>query len=136
MIIYNNSDGELNGTLGDNPQGVAPTTGITRADGQALVAELATGPVSMTVDLRTLVEQRQTFNVIAELDRGDEDNVVMLGSHLDSVVGGAGINDNGSGSATILAVAQALADAKYDVEGKVRFAWWGAEETGLVGSPH
>lgn len=136
VIIYNNGDGELNGTLGDNPQGVAPTTGITRADGQALVAEMAQGPVSMTVDLRTLVEQRETFNVIAETQRGSSDDVVMLGSHLDSVVGGAGMNDNGSGSSTILAVAQALASPKYGIEGKLRFAWWGAEETGLVGSTH
>jgi Zn-dependent M28 family amino/carboxypeptidase len=136
VIIYNNADGELNGTLGDNPQGVAPTTGITQADGQALVADMARGPVSMTVDLRTLVEQRETFNVIAETRRGSSDDVVMLGSHLDSVVGGAGINDNASGSSTILAVAEAINSPKYALQGKVRFAWWGAEETGLVGSTH
>lgn len=136
LIIYNNATGELNGTLGDNPQGVTPTTGITQADGEAIVAEMAGGPVNMTVDLRTLVEQRETFNVLAETQRGSSDDVVMLGSHLDSVVGGAGINDNGSGSSTILAVAQALASPKYKIQGKLRFAWWGAEETGLVGSTH
>jgi Zn-dependent M28 family amino/carboxypeptidase len=136
VIIYNNADGELNGTLGDNPQGVAPTTGITQADGQALVAEMAAGTVNMTVDLRTLVEQRETFNVIAETQRGSSDDVVMLGSHLDSVVGGAGINDNASGSSTILTVAQAINSPRYKLQGKVRFAWWGAEETGLVGSTH
>ena len=134
VIIYNNADGELNGTLGDNPQGVAPTTGITQADGQALLAELAAGAVNLTVDLRTLVEQRETFNVIAETKRGDADNVIMLGSHLDSVVGGAGINDNASGTSTILTVAEEIASPKYKLDGKVRFAWWGAEETGLVGS--
>ena len=136
VIIYNNSAGELSGTLGDNPQGVAPTTGITQADGQALAAELANGPVSITVDLRTLVEQRRTFNVVTQTERGSAKDVIMLGSHLDSVVGGAGINDNGTGSATVLAVAEALADPEYDLVGKVRFAWWGAEETGLVGSTH
>ncbi|HET6652896.1 MAG TPA: M28 family peptidase [Nocardioides sp.] len=134
VIIYNNADGELNGTLGDNPQGVAPTTGITQADGQALIAEMAAGAVNLTVDLRTLVEQRQTFNVIAETKRGDADDVIMLGSHLDSVVGGPGINDNASGTSTVLTVAEEIANPKYKLDGKVRFAWWGAEETGLVGS--
>ena len=136
VIIYNNSAGELNGTLGDNPQGVAPTTGITQADGQALLTALATGPVNLTVDLRTLVEQRTTFNVLAETRRGDADDVIMLGSHLDGMVGGAGMNDNASGTATVLSVAEALASPKYKLDGKVRFAWWGAEETGLVGSTY
>ncbi len=90
--------------------------------------------MNLTVDLRTLVEQRETFNVIAETKRGDADNVIMLGSHLDSVVGGAGINDNASGTSTILTVAEEIASPKYKLDGKVRFAWWGAEETGLVGS--
>jgi Zn-dependent M28 family amino/carboxypeptidase len=136
VIVYNNSDGELNGTLGDNPQGVAPTTGITQADGEALREEMAAGPVNLSVDLRTLVEQRVSFNVLAETRRGDADDVVMLGSHLDSVVGGAGINDNATGSSTILTVAEAMASPKYKIDGKVRFAWWGAEETGLVGSTY
>ena len=136
VIIYNNAAGELNGTLGDAPTGAIPTTGITQADGQALATELAADAVNMTVDLRTLVETRVTFNVLAETQRGSSDDVVMLGSHLDSVVGGAGINDNGSGSATILAVAEALANSSYKIEGKLRFAWWGAEETGLVGSTY
>ena len=136
VIVFNNADGELNGTLGNDPTGAIPSTGITQADGQALVAEMAEGTVNLTVDLRTLVEQRVSFNVIAETKRGDADDVIMLGSHLDSVVGGAGINDNASGSSTILAVAEAMASPKYELDGKVRFAWWGAEETGLVGSTY
>lgn len=136
LIVYNNAAGELNGTLGDNPIGAIPTTGITQADGQSLAAEMQSGPVNLTVDLRTLVETRETFNVIAETQRGSSDDVIMLGSHLDSVVGGAGINDNATGSSTILAVAEALASPKYKIDGKLRFAWWGAEETGLVGSTH
>ena len=135
-IIYNTAEGELNGTLGDNPQDVVPTTGITQADGQALAAEPENGPVNLTVDLRTLVQQRQTFNIVAETKKGSSDEVVMLGSHLDSVVGGAGLNDNGSGSSTILAIAEAINSPKYKLDSKVRFAWWGAEETGLVGSTH
>jgi Zn-dependent M28 family amino/carboxypeptidase len=71
-------------------------------------------------------------NVIAESKDGDPNNVVMAGAHLDSVLQGPGINDNGSGSAALLEVAEQMAKVK--PRNKVRFAWWGAEESGLVGS--
>ena len=63
---------------------------------------------------------------------GDPDNVVMVGAHLDSVNAGPGIQDNGSGSAAILEVAEQMAKVK--PTNTLRFAWWGAEESGLVGS--
>jgi len=77
-------------------------------------------------------ETREDFNVIAELPGKTTDNVVMAGAHLDSVTEGPGINDNGSGSAALLETA--LMMAKIKPENTVRFAWWGAEEEGLVGS--
>ncbi len=73
-----------------------------------------------------------TENVIAESKGGDPDNVIMAGAHLDSVPEGPGINDNGSGSSGLIEVAETLAKAK--PKNKLRFAWWGAEEGGLVGS--
>ena len=51
-------------------------------------------------------EQRPQKNVIAELRGANDDNVVMAGAHLDSVPAGPGINDNGSGSAALLEIAQ------------------------------
>ena len=71
-------------------------------------------------------------NVIAELRGRNNNNVVMAGAHLDSVEAGPGINDNGSGSAVLLELAQQL--AKLKPENTLRFAWWGGEEAGLVGS--
>ncbi|MFJ9648009.1 M28 family metallopeptidase [Streptomyces sp. NPDC004244] len=133
-VIYNNTDGALNGTLGDPNVGRIPTGGITQAEGQRLAADAAAGPVEVTLDIRELREQRKTFNVIAETQGGDENNTVFLGAHLDSVAGGPGINDNGSGSAGILQVAQRLAGDQKKVKNKVRFAWWSAEEFGLLGS--
>ena len=56
----------------------------------------------------------------------------MAGAHLDSVPAGPGINDNGSGSAALLELAQQL--AKLKPENTLRFAWWGGEEEGLIGS--
>ncbi len=132
-VIYNNTDGPLNGTLGEgNTVGIA-AAGISLADGQVLVAAAASGPVSLTLDVRSHVEASESFNVIAETAKGRDDNVVMLGAHLDGVEDGPGINDNGSGSAALLEVAVKLADAK-KLNNTVRFAWWGAEELGLIGS--
>jgi Zn-dependent M28 family amino/carboxypeptidase len=84
----------------------------------------------------TLSEDRQTWNVIADTRRGRADRTVVVGAHLDSVVAGPGINDNGSGSATILEVAEQLARQRGGPPNRVRFAWWGAEEAGLLGSTH
>jgi aminopeptidase Y len=56
----------------------------------------------------------------------------VVGAHLDSVPEGPGVNDNGSGSAAVLEVARQLAASK--PKATVRFAWWGAEELGLLGS--
>ncbi|MEI8407235.1 MULTISPECIES: M28 family metallopeptidase [unclassified Kribbella] len=71
-------------------------------------------------------------NVIAETRKGDPNNVVMVGAHLDSVPAGPGINDNGSGTAAILETA--LQIGNFPVKNKVRFAFWAAEEIGLLGS--
>ena len=75
-----------------------------------------------------------TENVIAESRGGDPSNVIMAGAHLDSVPEGPGINDNGSGSSALIEVAEQLAKVK--TRNQVRFAWWGAEEAGLVGSTY
>nr|WP_244501293.1 M28 family metallopeptidase [Streptomyces sp. TP-A0874] len=76
------------------------------------------------------------YNLVADWPGGDPDAVVMVGSHLDSVTAGPGINDNGSGSAGILEVALAVAQNDLQPAKHLRFAWWGAEELGMVGSKH
>ncbi|MEV7531418.1 M28 family metallopeptidase [Streptomyces hydrogenans] len=76
------------------------------------------------------------YNLIADWPGGDPNQVIMAGSHLDSVTSGAGINDNGSGSAAILETALAVARSGYQPDKHLRFGWWGAEELGLVGSKH
>ncbi|WP_314614507.1 M28 family metallopeptidase [Streptomyces stackebrandtii] len=135
-LIYNNAAGVLSGTLGDPASGKLPTGGITQAEGEQLAADLAKGAVNVSFEIRQLQEKRITNNVIAETKGGNAANTVMLGSHLDSVTAGPGINDNGSGSAGLLQTALELAKSKDKVRNKVRFAWWSAEENGLLGSEH
>lgn len=91
-----------------------------------------TPQLAMHMKTDTVRQPRQSFNVLAESAAGNPDNVVIVGAHLDSVSRGPGIQDNGSGSAAILEVA--LQMQKVKPRNKLRFAWWGAEELGLVGS--
>jgi Zn-dependent M28 family amino/carboxypeptidase len=100
-------------------------------------ADLAGTPgaqVRVKVDFEA--ETRTTYNVIAETPTGRGANTVMAGAHLDSVPEGAGINDNGTGSAALLETAIQYAEKNIRLRNKVRFAWWGAEESGLLGSEH
>ncbi|WP_093618133.1 M28 family metallopeptidase [Streptomyces indicus] len=136
-IIYNNTEGVLSGTIGDPAAGRIPTGGITLAEGEALAAEVAKGEVTVDFEIREFQETRTTNNVIAETRGGNADNTVMLGAHLDSVTAGPGINDNASGSAGLLEVAKQLADETRhgkQPRNKVKFAFWSAEENGLIGS--
>ncbi len=104
-----------------------PVVGASFAAGQALAQPGSTAFVEVLPS-----ETRTDFNVIAELPGENADNVVMAGAHLDSVVQGPGIQDNGSGSAALLELALSL--SKLEPENTLRFAWWAAEEQGLIGS--
>jgi hypothetical protein len=86
------------------------------------------------LEVDAVSERRETQNIIAETPGGEEGRVVMAGGHLDSVAGGPGINDNGSGTAALIELAEAIGP---DPPGaRVRVVFWGAEELGLLGSRH
>ena len=78
--------------------------GTSFAAGESLARAGTTATVAVVNDPQS--------NVIAELDGRNDDNVVMAGAHLDSVPAGPGINDNGSGSAALLELAQQLGEAE------------------------
>ena len=106
MIIYNNTAGVLNGTLGNGFTLDIPVTSVTHAVGQQLAA---TAGLVMRVKADTFRGLATTYNVLAETPGGDPNNVVMAGAHLDSVDAGPGINDNGSGWAAMLETAPQMA---------------------------
>jgi Zn-dependent M28 family amino/carboxypeptidase len=91
-----------------------------------------------TVNLSTFGHLRDRFfdQVLAETKKGSKDHVVVVGAHLDSVEAGPGINDDGSGTSTLLTMAERLARPGHPLEQKIRFAWWGGEEEGLIGSSY
>ena len=142
VIIFNEGqEGRqelLTGTLG-NPKDI-PAVGISFADGNALYTETQAGDVIAHVVTSTEIDlNRQTVNVIADSPKGKiKGQTIVVGAHLDSVTAGPGINDNGSGTSTILEIAEQLAALKYTnkLQRQVRFAFWGAEEPGLIGSQY
>lgn len=119
-------DEPIPGAPGPVTHGI-PVVGASFADGLALSDEGATAFVEVLP-----AETRTDHNVIAELPGKNDDNVVMAGAHLDSVIEGPGINDNGSGSAALLETALMMAES--EPQNTLRFGWWAAEEQGLVGS--
>ena len=130
LLVANNEDAMLGGaTLGEPEDARIPTGGVSKASGEALAA----APGDLTLILDTSTETTKSRNVIAQTKTGATDNVVVVGAHLDSVPEGPGINDNGSGTAAVLETALQMGSSP-SIENAVRFAFWGAEEVGLVGS--
>ena len=133
VVIFNEGQAgrtdAFNGTLGEPSVGI-PVVGAAFAVGE----ELAAGDVMARVFVDAISEIRNTSNLIAETPGGRDDRVVVVGAHLDSVQEGPGINDNGSGSAALLEMALRLAEMGVEPVNQLRFAWWGAEEVGLLGS--
>ncbi|OTB15905.1 hypothetical protein K445DRAFT_317533 [Daldinia sp. EC12] len=134
-IVYNYASGPLSGTLESPTPDHVATFGLSGEDAGPVLEKLKKGDVIDSIAyIDSEVKQIETTNIIAQTVEGDPDNCVMLGGHSDSVAEGPGINDDGSGSLTLLEVATQL--TKFSVNNCVRFAWWAGEEEGLLGSDY
>jgi Zn-dependent M28 family amino/carboxypeptidase len=111
-----------------------PTIMVSSGVGESLYSEAQSGAVSLHVVVDATTTPHTEFNVIADSRKGDPDRTIIVGGHLDSVEAGPGINDNGSGTSTMIEVAEQIAKQNKDPKNRLRFAFWGAEEAGLVGS--
>lgn len=134
VILFNEGQPGRTGLvtpIGDAPGLSIPVVFATFAAGVDL---FLTAGATVRVKVDFTEETRTAWNVFAESGQGNPGNVVMAGAHLDSVQDGPGINDNGSGSGALLETAIQMSKVK--TNNKVRFAWWGAEEEGLLGSEH
>jgi Zn-dependent M28 family amino/carboxypeptidase len=137
LVIMNQGTGDQTGTFGGRlaTQAAIPVLGVTTDVGRKL-AEVAQDPSRNRLRLKVDAETgtRSTRNVLA--DRGETNApFIVVGAHLDSVSEGPGMNDNASGSAAVLETALRL--AREPATGTpIRFAFWGAEERGLIGSRH
>jgi Zn-dependent M28 family amino/carboxypeptidase len=138
IIIFNEGNTpDREPVFGGNGENPLPIPALTASfqTGVALNNLIASG-LNVTIQTETFSEFRQSSNVIADSKKGRTDEVVVVGAHLDSVAEGPGINDNGSGTATILEIALQMAKLNINPKNQVRFAFWGAEEAGLVGAQY
>lgn len=140
VIIFNNVAGAVNGTLGEANDKYVPAVSLTKAEGDALAEKLAKGEklkVSLNIE-GAYAGESTSHNVIATKKptnkKKDTNNIIVVGSHHDSVAGAPGANDDASGTATTLELARVFKNVPTDTE--IRFITFGAEELGLIGSRH
>src|SRR5262249_37480536 len=136
IIMNEGTDGRKDAFSGQLGKLVTiPVVGVPYEFGRSLDAKARGGAfVRLAVDAVT--GRRPTRNVVADTPANGHGSLIIVGAHLDSVPEGAGINDNGTGSAAVLEAALRLAQGPTQARAGVRFAFWGAEERGLIGSRH
>lgn len=134
-IVYNYEKDAVQGTLGTPSPNHVATFGLSGEEAAPIIKKLEKKErVDSIAYIDAEVNQILTTNIVAQTTAGDPDNCVMLGAHSDSVAEGPGINDDGSGSISLIEVATQL--TKFNVSNCVRFAWWAGEEEGLLGSDY
>ena len=140
VIIYNNVEGELNGTLGGANDNYVPVVSISQTEGDALAAALKSGQVLSTSLLveGSFTGEQTSHNVIATKSPTNKNKstgeIIAIGAHHDSVALAPGANDNASGTAVTLELARVFKNLPTDTE--LRFLTFGAEELGLIGSDY
>lgn len=149
FVFRNHVDGCLppTGEVGyHNRPGPIPAVGVSKEVGATLVRQcrddpftdpgdtdgVATGPVG-EVDVDCRNEPSTSVNVEGVLGPQDADELLVT-AHVDAHDIAPGANDNGAGCAVVATVASLLADA--DLDHRVRFVTFGAEEIGLYGAYH
>ena len=113
-----------------------PGAELGMEDSKLIQRELERGPVTVHLTIENKTSGEMTVNnVVAEI-RGRErpDEWILIGAHLDSWDFGTGAQDNGTGTVSVLEVARAIMAAGKPPRRSVRFALWGGEEEGLLGS--
>jgi carboxypeptidase Q len=115
-----------------------PVANVGLEDTLLLRRLLDRGPVEVEFSFTNRVrEHANVDNVVAEIPGSDPGGeYVIIGGHLDSWQLGTGAEDNGTGAATVLAVAQAAKASGVQPRRTLRFILFGGEEEGLLGSIH
>jgi Zn-dependent M28 family amino/carboxypeptidase len=135
LIFNDGGEGREDPLFITTPQDMPiPGVMISNDAGEEIYNQTQGGQVTLHVVVNAKTTPVQLNNVIADTPSGNKDRTIVVGAHLDSVDAGPGINDDGSGTSTQLDTAEAMMKLPQKPRNRVRFAWWNAEEEGLVGS--
>ena len=140
VIIFNNTAGDLNGTLETYNPKLAPSSSITKEAGDKIVSKLQAGEtVKLSMDVKTKIESDSySYNVIGNIPAAKNPRTaqtIVVGAHFDSVQC-AGANDNATGTVSIVEAARILSQPEIasKLNYNIEFVAFGAEEIGLIGS--
>ena len=117
----------------ENPIGEIPAVGVSSEAGARLARRFEGEEIEVTVEAE--IHEAESRNVHAELGP-DTDERVLVTSHVDAHDIAEGALDNGAGTAMVVELANALAAREDDLETRVEFVAFGAEEVGLTGSSY
>jgi aminopeptidase YwaD len=132
-LIYNAKPEEFGGVVGRGTS--IPVVSLSGAEGQRLLDLVHAGAITVHLNVQTVREERTTWNIIGtKPGTRDPHRVLVVGAHRDTVEGAPGANDNSSGVAVALEVANVLQHVPLALT--VRFVFFGAEEEGLYGSDY
>jgi Zn-dependent M28 family amino/carboxypeptidase len=117
-----------------DPLMTIPVLASSRSVG--LVLKGAESHVQLDITTKTQITIEDTHNTLCVGRVGNDSQRIVIGAHLDSVPAGPGLVDNGSGSSSLLEMAIILSERHQHFlpHSKLVFAFWGAEEIGLLGS--
>ena len=113
-----------------------PVAQIGGEDSKLIQRFMKNGPVTIEFEYQNKISGPTLVNnVVAEIPgREKPDEWIIIGAHLDSWDYGTGAQDNGTGTAMVLETARAIAAMGQAPKRSIRFALWGGEEEGLLGS--
>lgn len=135
FVYRNHVEGVLpaTGSVGtaDAPIGEIPAVGVASETGARLARRYDGDAVTVAVDCET--PEATSRNVHADLGP-DTDERLLVTSHVDAHDIAEGAMDNGAGTAMVVELARALAAREHELDTRVEFVAFGAEEVGLVGS--
>ncbi len=128
--------GPATGSIGWGRKGAMPAISIRHEDGEFIrrVAKRK-GEVKLGLTTTDAFSPMTSYNVIADLPAQVEPaQIVMLGSHYDGHDISQGAGDPASGAVSVMEAARVLAKYAPELPYTMRFALWGIEEIGLLGS--
>jgi len=135
FVFANHVEGTLppTGSIGtpEAPIGEIPAVGVSKETGARVARRYEGEQLTVAVDCET--SDATSGNAVAELGP-DTDEYLVVSCHVDAHDLAEGAMDNGAGTATLVEVANALAAREGELDTRVRFVGFGAEEVGLVGS--
>ena len=117
----------------DGPIGEIPAVGVSKEVGTRLARRFE--GETATVDVEADIHDATSYNVHAELGPRSEKRVLVT-SHVDAHDIAEGAGDNGAGTAMVVELARALAGREDELDTRVEFVAFGAEEVGLRGSEY